>query len=190
LHGAAQSDFGLRPATAPSATPADHRGHCSDVGPPRPISAEITETTRHTSWFPFQGPLSGRWSDNRFESKLTLEATGRASRLYPRRSNTSRETSTIAMDKGFEPQKPPPASSHDGCLSSPIGCGSSGSSWILGDPLTSVVQVAASRSKALRHTLILPSMQATVSPPIQISLPTWATWTRPARPSAVPWLAM
>src|SRR5262249_8715931 len=40
------------------------------------------------------------------------------------------------------------------------------------------------------HTLILPSMQVSVLPPTQISLPSSSTWTRPARPRAVPWLAM
>ena len=43
----------------------------------------------------------------------------------------------------------------------------------------------------LRHqSVTCPSMQVTEPPPIQMSAPERSTCTRPARPSAVPWLAM
>jgi hypothetical protein len=43
----------------------------------------------------------------------------------------------------------------------------------------------------LRHqSVTCPSTQVTEPPPIQMSAPERSTCTRPARPSAVPWLAM
>ena len=61
--------------------------------------------------------------------------------------------------------------------------------------LSASIRQCRSRHRIVWHHLrpvrsIVPSTTVTVLPPIQMSSPSRFTCTRPARPSAVPWLAM